>query len=77
MATLAMDDIIAHINDFSYDEKRTLAQAFKAALKPKPRKIRLARGNNKEPVITNSLMGIFKNTDITLEEIRDERLARQ
>lgn len=79
MSDFAMNDIVARIDDFSYEEKQTLFQALRSSLKhqPKPRRIRLARGNNKEPVITKSLLGIFKDTSITLEDIRDERLARQ
>ena len=77
MSDFAVSDIMAHINDFSYAERQTLFQAFKDSLKHKPKKIRLARGNNKEPVITNSLLGIFKDTSVTLEDVRDERMARQ
>ena len=77
MATLAVNDVISQLDSFSYEEKKTLFQALKSALRRKPKKIRLARGNNKEPVITKSLMGIFKDTSITLDDIREERLARQ
>ena len=78
MATIAVNDIVSQLDDFSYEEKRTLFQALKASIKRRrPHKIRLARGNNKEPVITKSLMGIFKDTNVTLDEVREERLARQ
>lgn len=77
MSDYAVSDIMAHINDFSYDERKSLFQALKASLKRKPKRIRLARGNGKEAVITKSLTGILKGSTVTLEEARDERLARQ
>ena len=33
MSDFAVSDIMAHINDFSYDDRRTLFQALKASLK--------------------------------------------
>lgn len=77
MSDYAVSDIMAHINDFSYDERKSLFQALKASLKRKPKRIRLARGNGKEAVITKSLTGIFKGSTVNLEEARDERWARQ
>ncbi|MBP5707033.1 MAG: hypothetical protein J6W76_07080 [Spirochaetales bacterium] len=77
MSDIVLYDVISHLNDFTYEEKKTLFQAVKLSMKSKPRKFKMRRENNKEPVITNSLVGIFKNTDITIEEIREERLARQ
>ena len=77
MSDFALSDIMAHINDFSYDDRRTLFQALKVSLKRKPKKIRLARGNGGATPITDSLIGIFKDSTVTLEEARDERLARQ
>lgn len=76
MAAFTADEVIEHINEFSYDEKKSIFHALKASLR-RPRKIRLARGNGKEPVITNSLLGIFKDDSITLDDIREERIARQ
>ncbi|WP_296328593.1 hypothetical protein [uncultured Treponema sp.] len=77
MSDYAVSDIMAHINDFSYDERKSLFQTLKASLKRKPKRIRLARGNGKEAVITKSLTGIFKDTSVTLEDAKDKRLARQ
>ncbi len=77
MSDIALHDVMAHLDDFSYEEKKTLFEVLKKALKRKPKKIRLARGNNKEPVHTKTLMGILKGSTVTLEEARDERLARQ
>ena len=37
MSDFAVSDITAHINDFSYDDRRTLFQALKASLKRKPK----------------------------------------
>ena len=77
MSDFAVSDIMEHINDFSYDERKTLFQALKASLKKKPKRIRFARGNGKEAVHTKALMGILKGSTVTLDEARDERLARQ
>lgn len=77
MSDFAVNDIMARLNEFSYDERKTLFQALKASLKRKPKKIRLARGNGKEAVHTKALTGILKGSTVTLEEARDERLARQ
>lgn len=44
MSDYAVSDIMAHINDFSYDERKSLFQALKASLKRKPKRIRLTRG---------------------------------
>ena len=77
MANISVSDIKQQMDSFSYEEKRTLAHALRLSLKHKPQKIHLKRGNGKEPVITNSLIGIFKDSTVTLEQVRDERLARQ
>lgn len=78
MATMTFDDVLKNINEFSYSEKKTLFEALKKSLKKtrKP-KIKLAKGNDCEPVHTMALMGILKGSTVTLEEARDERLARQ
>lgn len=77
MENIAVSDIMQQMDNFTYEEKKTLAHAFRTSLKHKPQKIHLGRGNGKEPVITNSLIGIFKDSTITIEQIRDERLAQQ
>ncbi|MBR5645951.1 MAG: hypothetical protein IKX23_04860 [Treponema sp.] len=77
MSDIAIDEIMAQIDNFSYDEKITLMQAFRSALRRNSKKIHLHSSNHKKTVHTNALKGILKDSSVTLEDARNARLSRQ
>lgn len=61
MSDAMFSQILAQVDSFSYEQKKSLLERLKISLKPKKKakefKIRLAKGKKGEPWIVDSLVG--------------------
>lgn len=78
MSDIAFNDIMARIDAFSCEQKKTLLARLRHSLKGKvaEKKFRLSRGKKANPWIARSLVGIVKELPAALgEDIQTERIV--
>ncbi|MBD5414224.1 MAG: hypothetical protein HDR52_07400 [Treponema sp.] len=78
MSDIAFNDIMARVDAFSCEQKKTLLAHLKQSLKGNlsEKRIRLARGKKTDPWIARSFFGLIKELPFTLgEDIQTERIV--
>ena len=73
MSDAVFYEMLSNINNFSPSQKRSLLKALKASFIPRFHFKKQSRA--KDLHLTESLVGIAGNSDISLEQIKAERLS--
>ena len=69
MSDAVFNEILSQINNFSTGQKKSLMKALKKSLSP------FAKKTSNDMHLTESLIGVAGNTDMTISQIKEERLS--